>query len=969
MPPDPDESSPGGDLALAPGQITRLLADLSRTRDAATVPSPRVGDRLGRFLLVREIGRGGFGLVYEAEDTELRRRVALKVLRPGRGGTSAPAEWMRREAEAAAQIRHPAVVTLHDAGAWEGGTYLVYELLAGETLAARLAAGELPGIEARRILRDVARALAHVHAAGVVHRDLKPENVFLEHDGTVKLLDLGLAQVAGAAGVAAGSPPYGAPEQWRGEPVDARADVHAWGVLAHRVLTGRLPGESREEEAARRGSLRSLAEAARAADPSTRPADGAALVAAMDGMARRSRTRRNLGLAVLGVAVVAGTFALSRVLGPPPAPPPGPFRLAVADAENATGEAAFDGLGDLVARGLQGSSRIQLIDRPRLEGILRASGRVAPERMDRGVTGFAARQAGASAVLVPSATRDGGEYVLGVEALEPETGKRLFSVLERAGEEDDRLAAVERLVARSRTALRDREGDVREPGREVSRVVSSSLEAHQRYFEGLRCVDRPSEVGAWRPEECVRHFEAALAVDPDFPLAHFELVRIAFWKANPTEDLQSILDRALARVDRLPAREQAQLRAWKAQLDGRPEDGAAILAQASRDYPEDARLALALGELHFRGGRYAEAVGPLSRAVELDPGLEMAASNLVWSLGILDRTDDLRLLADRLSRASPTTGSLVNEARARAWAGEFDAAVAVARRAAPGGAGPGREVLEDVLVAAGRWDEAEEMLWDDARTDGRRTAAERTDAARPESARSESVRSQSVRSESARPLGRLAMLLRLRGRVAESEELLGRLPPPSDARTRFVRDARRSILLAGSRDAAGIGRIARETAAWSPAMAATLAVLLAYAGDANGAALLAPALDEGAGARLVLEAVLAWRRDGPSSASPVLRRLAVGDPVAVTAVLPPEGPRWLAADCTADAGQADAALAETRRFQRFFFPLGVMRSWAYPRSLLLEARLLADLGQSGEARQALSRLDALWASADPGLPL
>src|SRR5512137_561225 len=175
--------------SLLPGQMTRLLEELTKAPDASLVPASEVGDRIGRFLLVREIGRGGFGLVFEAEDTHLRRRVAIKVLRPERGSSPSTLEWIQREGEAAARVHHPTVVTLYDVGQWEGGTYLVYELLEGETLSERLKRAPLDRNEARRVLRSVAVGLAHMHAAGVVHRDLKPANVFLESDGGVKILD------------------------------------------------------------------------------------------------------------------------------------------------------------------------------------------------------------------------------------------------------------------------------------------------------------------------------------------------------------------------------------------------------------------------------------------------------------------------------------------------------------------------------------------------------------------------------------------------------------------------------------------------------------------------------------------------------------------------------------------------------------------------------------------------------------
>jgi eukaryotic-like serine/threonine-protein kinase len=201
----------------------------------------RSGSVVDRFELVREIGRGGFGVVWEARDRALGRGVAFKAVR-GHGGASAAGERLVREAELAARLSHPNLVTIHDAG-WTGlGPYLVLELLHGETLAERLASGAAPGVEdAVRIATDVARAVAHAHAQGVVHRDLKPGNVFLCDDGRVKVLDFGLAHAFGQRKPEGGTPAFMAPEQWRGAPEDERTDVFALGVILFRMLAGALP--------------------------------------------------------------------------------------------------------------------------------------------------------------------------------------------------------------------------------------------------------------------------------------------------------------------------------------------------------------------------------------------------------------------------------------------------------------------------------------------------------------------------------------------------------------------------------------------------------------------------------------------------------------------------------------------------------------------------------------------------------
>jgi protein-disulfide isomerase len=232
---------------VRPGALSMLLADLARAPESVTsgwdVLFP--GAVIGRFELVREIGRGGFGVVWEARDRELGRTVAFKALRPGRRD-AAREEWLLREAEAAARLTHPNIVTLFDVGRTERGSFLVLELLRGETLGARLGRGPLAVPETVRIATEVSKGLAHAHEHGVVHRDLTPGNVFLCQDGQVKVLDLGMAHAFGRPKPDGGTPAYMAPEQRRGAPEDERTDVFALGLMMHRMLLGKRSSASRE---------------------------------------------------------------------------------------------------------------------------------------------------------------------------------------------------------------------------------------------------------------------------------------------------------------------------------------------------------------------------------------------------------------------------------------------------------------------------------------------------------------------------------------------------------------------------------------------------------------------------------------------------------------------------------------------------------------------------------------------------
>jgi serine/threonine protein kinase len=169
--------------------------------------------------------------------------VAFKAVKPGRESqVLLRQELLQQEAEAVARLNHPNIVSLYDAGACESGPYLIMELLTGETLRGRLAAGPLLLKEALEVAIEMAWALTHAHAAGVVHRDLKPANVFLTSDGRVKVLDFGIAHVFGVgAGKAVGTPAYMAPEQWRRGRQDARTDVFGAAATLAETLTGRLP--------------------------------------------------------------------------------------------------------------------------------------------------------------------------------------------------------------------------------------------------------------------------------------------------------------------------------------------------------------------------------------------------------------------------------------------------------------------------------------------------------------------------------------------------------------------------------------------------------------------------------------------------------------------------------------------------------------------------------------------------------
>ena len=203
-------------------------------------------DRLGRYELIRRIGTGGVAVVYQGRDLERQADVAIKFC------TSANAKLRRRfllEAQIAAALQHPNVTRVLELGSEGDFPYLVQELLEGEDLSACIKRQDHPMTLRERIsvLLQIARGVAHAHSQGVLHRDIKPRNVRVLPDGSVKLMDFGFAKLLDrdlnltTKGVAIGTLGYVSPEQFRGEQVDARADVFSFGVLAYELLTGTRP--------------------------------------------------------------------------------------------------------------------------------------------------------------------------------------------------------------------------------------------------------------------------------------------------------------------------------------------------------------------------------------------------------------------------------------------------------------------------------------------------------------------------------------------------------------------------------------------------------------------------------------------------------------------------------------------------------------------------------------------------------
>jgi eukaryotic-like serine/threonine-protein kinase len=213
------------------------------------------GTKLGHYEIIAPLGAGGMGEVYRSRDTVLKREVAVKILPDSYSSDTERLRRFQQEAEAAATLNHPNILTVHQVGRQDNISYIVTELLQGETLREKLRHGPLPVRTAIDYATQIARGLDTAHENGIIHRDLKPENLFITKDGRVKILDFGLVKVSQpqpdalastqavvndtTPGAVMGTVGYMSPEQVRGQLADPRSDIFAFGAVLFEMLTGK----------------------------------------------------------------------------------------------------------------------------------------------------------------------------------------------------------------------------------------------------------------------------------------------------------------------------------------------------------------------------------------------------------------------------------------------------------------------------------------------------------------------------------------------------------------------------------------------------------------------------------------------------------------------------------------------------------------------------------------------------------
>ena len=567
-----------------------------------------------RYRIIRLLGVGGMGAVYQAWDSELGVAVALKMIRPDVSTDPAAARALERrfkqELLLARQVTHKNVVRIHDLGEIDGLKYISMPFIEGADLATILEQqGRLPVTSAVHLARQIAAGLLAAHEAGIVHRDLKPANIMVEHDHAL-ITDFGIARSAArqvpAAAIAArpaglaaagnlpddttraaatmsgavvGTIDYMAPEQAKAEPVDQRADIYAFGLILYDMLLGLRRArrtDSAVEELTRRlteppPSLRSIdpelpepldrvVMRCLQPDPAARYQTTSELVAALDHLddrgkrlplVRRLTPRLMAATALLVIAMIAATYFVTQRLVQLPAEH-APVSVLIADFRNGTGDSSFDRALEPVLRlALEGAGFISAYDRTAIRNL----GVRPVETLDEHAALELAVKQGVNVVISGSLDRQGNRYRVSVRAIQTVTGKEITNPIQRASNKTEVLKAVATLATSVREALGDETTSDAARRFALESLSATSLDAVHEYARGLE------DLSASRFEDALQKFSRAVELDPNFGAAYGGMAS-ASYNLDRRQDAEKHLKEALNHLDSMTERERYRTRGY-----------------------------------------------------------------------------------------------------------------------------------------------------------------------------------------------------------------------------------------------------------------------------------------------------------------------------------------------------------------------------------------------------------------------
>jgi len=620
----------------------------------------------GRYQVIEELGHGGMGRVYKVFDTDIKEKIALKLLRPEMALDKETVERFSNELKLARKISHRNVCRMFDMGKAEGTTFITMEFVPGEDLKKFIRkSGQLGAGRTVLIAKQVCEGLAEAHHLGIVHRDLKPQNIMVDEDGNARIMDFGIARSLSGkgitgAGVLIGTPEYMSPEQVEGKEVDQRSDIYSLGVILFEMVTGHVPFEGdtpftigvkhkserprnpRELNAQLPEDLSRVILRCLEKDKAKRYQRAEELRIDLEKVEQGLPTKervvapkksftsreitvkfnlRRLGVPLAAVIVLAVTVVVLLKLIPhqkTPAAPKIENSIAVISFENHTGDKAFDylqkAIPDLLITSLERENKLYVATWERMQDLLAQMGKKNVEVIDRQLGFELCRREGIKTIVLGSYIKAGETFATDVKVLDVDTKKLLRSSSSKGeGVSSIINRQIDELTKEISGGIGLARKDIESAERPMADVTTSSMEAYRYYLEGRENNRK------FYFEDARIAFEKAVELDPDFATAYYALA-IANFNLENIEATVTALKRAKVLSLKTTEKERLHIEEFYADaVENDREKSVRILRQMAEKYPKEKGIFHSLGIHYKNAGAYDQAIIELNKALELDP--------------------------------------------------------------------------------------------------------------------------------------------------------------------------------------------------------------------------------------------------------------------------------------------------------------------------------------------------------------
>jgi serine/threonine protein kinase/tetratricopeptide (TPR) repeat protein len=647
-----------------------------------------IGQNISHYRILEKLGGGGMGVVYKAEDTKLHRFVALKFLPDNVARDSQALGRFEREAQAASALNHPNICTIHEIGEQDGKQFIAMEFLDGQTLKHRISGKPLPFDETLELAIQIADALRAAHAQGIIHRDIKPANLFVTKQGNAKVLDFGLAKFAPVAegggvsamptatadtlltspGSAVGTVAYMSPEQARGEELDARTDLFSFGAVLYEMATGLMtfPGKSaavihdailnraptpltranpdlslelerivnKALEKDRRMRYQHAADIRTDLQRMKRDADSARMSVSAKGQAATGiwKNWKVIVPAVVGVVAVAagGHFYFHRT-----PKLTDKDTIVLSDFDNKTGDSVFDDtLNQGLSVQLEQSPFLDLISERKVNETLKLMGRPAGDGLTPEVTREVCLRTGSKAMLTGSIAVLGSQFVIGLKAVNCNTGDVLAEAQEQAAGKEAVLKALDNAAVRLRSRLGESLSSVQKYATPLSEITTSSLEALKAYSLGRKMALAKGGTAG------LPFYKRAVGLDPNFAMP-YATMSVIYVNLNEVGRAAENARKAYELRAKVSERERFFIEAnYYLTATRELEKAAQTYELWQQTYPRDAVPYANLEMISSSLGNLEKTLGAEREALRLEPNDENNYGNLGNGYASLNRLDD-----------------------------------------------------------------------------------------------------------------------------------------------------------------------------------------------------------------------------------------------------------------------------------------------------------------------------------------